>query len=364
MELQDKVVMVSTAPLISDGQRYTGVLLILRDNTRLVRLEQQVEESQQYRNMIGKSPKMQEIFRLIKDLAEAEATVLINGESGTGKELVASALHHASPRAKGPFLRVNCAALSENILESELFGHVKGAFTGAVKDRVGRFEAANGGTILLDEIGDVSPRLQSKLLRVLQEREFERVGDSRPVRTDVRVLAATNQNLETLIRSGEFRRDLYYRLNVVRIEIPPLRERRQDIPLLIEHYLRRFTKSMKRETEGVAPETMELFMSYPWPGNVRELENCMERAVILCHEPMILPKHLPRELLNYEVVPSPVSISGQAGVSGNGSDRDRVLSVLRQTDWNVAKSARLLGMARNTLYNKLKTMNIDRPDDL
>jgi transcriptional regulator with PAS, ATPase and Fis domain len=353
--------MMSSTPLVNHTGKFMGALMVLRDMTRLVRLEQQVEARQQYRDMIGHSPKMQDIFRLIQDLAETDATVLVYGESGTGKELVASALHHASPRSKGPFLKVNCAALSENILESELFGHVKGAFTGAVKDRIGRFEAADGGTILLDEIGDVSPRLQLRLLRVLQEREFERVGSSKSIKTNVRVIASTNRDLEDSIRRGEFRQDLYYRLNVVRIDIPPLRERLQDIPLLVDYCIRKFNRVNRREVAAVAPEVMDLFMQYQWPGNVRELENCMERAVIVCHDTTIQRQHLPRELFDLD----PGAASGFAfaagGKGGQVDERDRIIKILKQTDWNVAKSARLLGMARNTLYNKLKSLDIARP---
>ncbi len=356
----EKVLVINTMPLISERGSFAGAVLMIRDMTRLTRLERQIEDSQQYRNMIGKSAKMQDIFGLIRELAETDSTVLICGESGTGKELVAAALHHASPRAKGPFLRVNCAALSEDILESELFGHVKGAFTGAVKDRIGRFEAANGGTILLDEVGDISPRLQLRLLRVLQEREFERVGSSTPIRTNVRVIASSNQDLEQKIRTGEFRQDLYYRLNVVRIHLPPLRERRQDIPLLVEHFCHRFNSTIRREVTGVAPETVELLMNYPWPGNVRELENCIERAFIVCHDSLIMPRHLPPEILNQRAVGLSSSTSVDGG-SKDGSDRERIASVLVQTDWNVAKAARILGIARNTLYQRLKSLDIRRP---
>jgi len=349
--------------LIGEGGAFEGAVMMIRDVTRLTRLEKQIAETQQYRDIIGKSRKMQEIFILVRELAETDSTALIYGESGTGKELVAAALHHESHRAKGPFVKVNCAALSENILESELFGHVKGAFTGAVKDRAGRFEAADGGTILLDEIGDVSPRLQLRLLRVLQEREFERVGDSLPIRTNVRVIASTNQDLDRKIQLGEFRQDLYYRLNVVRIEIPPLRGRREDIPLLVDHFCRRFNRALKREITGCAPETMEVFMRYAWPGNVRELENCLERAFIVCHDSLILPRHLPQELQSFGV-----GRAFSADGSGNGdgaktSDRDRIISVLQQTDWNVAKAARILRMARNTLYQKMNALQIQRPPD-
>ncbi len=358
----EKILVINTMPLISERGSFAGAVLMIRDMTRLTRLERQLEDSQQYRNMIGKSAKMQDIFRLIRELAETDTTVLIVGESGTGKELVASALHHASPRAKGPFLRVNCAALSEDILESELFGHVKGAFTGAVKDRIGRFEAADNGTILLDEIGDISPRLQLRLLRVLQEREFERVGASTPIRTNVRVIASTNQDLERKIRAGEFRQDLYYRLNVVRIHIPPLRERKQDIPLLVDHFCRRFNRSIRREVTGVAPDSMEAILNYPWPGNVRELENCIERAFVVCHDSQIQPRHLPPEIIDRGVGPVGAAGASQDPNAAATSERERIIHVLKQTDWNVAKAARLLGIARNTLYQRLKSLNIDRPD--
>ncbi|MCC6142172.1 MAG: sigma 54-interacting transcriptional regulator [Candidatus Hydrogenedentes bacterium] len=359
-----RVLVCSTTPLLPDGGIEGGAVLLIRDVTRLTVLERQVEDHHQYHNMIGRSPRMQEIFGLIRNLAETDSTVLIEGESGTGKELVASALHYASNRSGGPFIKVNCAALSEDILESELFGHVKGAFTGALRDRVGRFEAADGGTILLDEIGDISPRLQLRLLRVLQEREFERVGDSIPIRTDVRVIASTTQDLVTKIQVGEFREDLYYRLNVVRIDIPPLRERREDIPLLVDHLCRRFNGAFKKEIMGVAPESMDIFMKYPWWGNIREMENCLERAFIVCHDTVILPRHLPPEVLNYESARRPADLSQQSTqLSGRNQnvERERVLDVLTQTDWNVAKTARILGVARNTLYQKIKGYNLRRP---
>lgn len=354
---ESKAFVASTSPLFDSHNDFAGAVLTLRDITRLTYLEEQLKESHQYRDIIGKSARMQEIFMLIRDLAGTDSTALIQGESGTGKELVAAALHYGSPRAKGPFIRVNCAALSENILESELFGHVKGAFTGAVKDREGRFEAADGGTILLDEIGDVSPRLQLRLLRVLQERTFERVGDTTPIKTDVRVIASTNQNLEQLIRQGEFRQDLFYRLNVVRIEIPPLRERKEDIPLLVDHFRRHFNRKLKREVAGVAPDAMAVLMQHRWPGNVRELENCLERAFIVCHEPEIQVRHLPPEIRE------PVQQTLTAVAAEGGDERGRIINVLKQTDWNIAKSARLLGIARNTLYQKMKAMDISRDKD-
>jgi PAS domain S-box-containing protein len=355
-----KVLDITVSPIKEIESGKNGAVVILRDITRLTRLEEQVLEGEGFLDVIGKSGQMKSIYQLITDLSETTSTVLINGESGTGKEVIASALHMSSNRSKKPFIKVNCAALSEDILESELFGHVKGAFTGAVQDRVGRFEAADGGSILLDEIGDISPRLQLRLLRVLQSGEFERVGDSKPRKVDVRVIAATNQDLQSKIQQGEFRQDLYYRLNVIRIEVPPLRERKEDIPLLIEYFCRKFDISMKKEIEGVAPDAMDKMMGYYWPGNVRELENCMERAFIVCHGTYIDVSHLPDELSN-DRVSSPQSKSPPVHYKEIVVDKSTILDILRKTDWNVAKSARALGMARNTLYQKMKTMEIQRP---
>jgi len=357
------MLIVSTTPLIAEGDIRTGAVLVVRDVTRLTVLEKQLERGKRGQRMVGKSRAMRQIFQLIDDVAQTDSTVLIYGESGTGKELVAEALHFKNHRANMPFIRVNCSALSEDILESELFGHVKGAFTGALKDRAGRFEAANGGTILLDEIGDISPRLQLRLLRVLQEREFERVGDSMPIQVDVRVIASTNQDLLEKIRAGEFREDLYYRLNVIRIELPPLRDRRDDIPVLVEHLCRRFNYAMKKEITGLSPEAMEIVMEYPWYGNIREMENCLEWAFIVCHDTQILPRHLPREILdhgshNYQGI----TLSGASRARG-AQAKERILEVLTRTDWNIAKSARILGIARNTLYQKMKQHDIARRPD-
>jgi PAS domain S-box-containing protein len=355
-----KVLLVSAVPLLDSAAGHAGAVLVARDVTRVSRLEKELEDRQQYRNIVGKSHRMREVFQLVENVAATDSTVLIYGESGTGKELVAAALHYGNPRAKGPFIKVNCAALSDDILESELFGHVKGAFTGAVRDRLGRFEAADGGTILLDEIGDISPRLQQRLLRVLQEREFERVGDTRPIRVDVRIIAATNRDLGAKMRSGEFREDLYYRLNVIRIELPPLREHKEDIPLLVDHFCRRYNATFKKDNVGLAPETMEIVTNYRWPGNVRELENCLERAFIVCHDPVILPKHLPPEL-NGTRQGEPTQDYADSGDGRAGADsKERILEVLHRTDWNMAKSARILGIARNTLYQRMKTHGISR----
>ena len=352
-----KVLRVSTTPLVDEG----GAVLVVRDTTRLSRLEEQLGETQGYHGIIGKSPKMQQLFDMIENVKDTDSTVLICGESGTGKEGIAAVIQRLSSRASGPYIRVNCAALSEEILESELFGHVKGAFTGAVKDRVGRFEAANGGTILLDEIGEVSLKVQLRLLRVLQEREFERVGDTKPIRTDVRVITTTNQDLTNKIQAGDFRQDLYYRLNVVRVVAPPLREKKEDIPLLVEHFRKHFNAVTNKDITGVTNETMEIFIAYPWMGNVRELENCMERAFVVCKDSEILPEHLPPEIATYGEGAAPRLARNSDAETRGTLDRELILEVLRQTDWNVAKSAKKLGVARNTLYLKMKTFDLTRP---
>lgn len=352
-----KVLVLNTAPLVDEG----GALLVVRDTTRLSRLEAQLEDSQGYEGIIGKSARMQQVFDMIDNVKDSDATVLICGESGTGKEIIAAAIQRLSSRSAGPYIKVNCAALSEDVLESELFGHVRGAFTGAVKDRVGRFEAADGGTILLDEIGDVSLKLQLRLLRVLQEREYERVGDTKTFRTDVRVIATTNHDLQEKIQNGEFIQDLYYRLNVVRIEAPPLREKPEDIPLLVEYFRKHFNALTNKEISGVAPETMEIFMRYPWTGNVRELENCMERAFVVCKDTEIVPEHLPPEISDVYSWPDQSADTPEHARDPHAMNRERILEVLSQTDWNIAKSAKKLGIARNTLYMKMKTFNLSRP---
>lgn len=352
-----KTLMLTAAPLALNGDTDGGAVVLARDITRLTRLEERLEDGRAYRNIIGKSTRIREVFTLIEDLRETDSTVLIGGESGTGKELVAEAIHKASLRSEGPSVKINCAALPEEILESELFGHVKGAFTGAIRDRVGRFEAADGGTILLDEIGDVSPRLQLRLLRVLQEGEFERVGDSRSIKTDARVIASTNQDLKARIVSGEFREDLYYRLNVVRIDMPPLRERRDDIPLLVDHFCHHYNSVMHKEVVGFSPEAMEELVAYSWPGNVRELENVIERALVVCREPQIQVQHLPSEVSSKRTT----TFVGNVHSGKEGDWKDLILQTLSETDWNVAKSARKLGVARNTLYQRMRSLGVSRP---
>ena len=343
-----RVLSVSTYPLTSRQGRFLGAVLVARDETRLADLEQDLGERRRFHDIVGRSRAMQDVYSLIESLADVDTTVLITGESGTGKELVAEALHHQGERSAGPLVKVNCAALPENLLESELFGHVKGAFTGAASDRKGRFQRADGGTILLDEIGDISPRVQVSLLRVLEEKEVERVGDSRPIRVDVRVTASTNRNLAERVARGEFREDLYYRLKVVEISMPPLRERSEDIPLLIEHLVGKLNRKLKREIRGVSSDVEALCMEYAWPGNVRELQHALEHAFIRCRQDTIRMEHLPSQL-------RAVGRSAPAArlLPKESVDAQTIRQVLRQTDWNKAKAARLLGIDRRTMYRKI-----------
>ena len=330
---------------------FAGVILVVRDETRLATLEQDLRERQQFHNIIGKSEKMQVIYSLVDNLVNVETTVLITGETGTGKELIAEALHYKGRRCHKPLVKVNCSALSENLLESELFGHVKGAFSGAVQDRIGRFQRANGGTIFLDEIGDVSPRTQLQLLRVVQEKEFERVGDSTPIKVDVRIVAATNQRLHEKVRRGDFREDLYYRLKVIEIIMPPLRERKEDIPLLLNHFLNKFNKKLNKEIVAVSADVQKILMDYFWPGNVRELEHTLEHAFIICRQNTITIDCLPLALKDF--LGTKMYASGDSG----GESRT-ILQALEKTSWNKARAARLLGMSRRTIYRKIKEFKI------
>ncbi len=342
------------------------LLLTMRDVTHLHRLQQIVEERYQYRNIIGHSSRMQEVFQLLEDLSNSLSTVLITGDSGTGKELVASALHYGSKRSEGPFVKVNCSALSETLLESELFGHIKGAFTGATRDKAGLFQVARGGTIFLDEIGDISPKMQVSLLRVLQEGEFQRVGDTKTLKTDARIIAATNRNLKKKIQDETFREDLYYRLNVVAIELPPLRERREDIPLLVEHYMLHFNRQMQRSIKGIDDDALELLMQHDWPGNIRELQNILERAYIVCRSDMLRIAHFPAELRAEPLLRG--TTGHDIGRRAAGPDPDElddeaayILEILEACVWNVSEAARRLDISRQALHKKMKKYNLQRP---
>lgn len=329
-------------------------------------LRKRIQEYSRRPSIIGKSAAMQEIFRLINVVAESDATVLIRGESGTGKELVAREIHYKSPRANMPLVTVNCAAIPEELLESELFGHVKGAFTGATSTRIGKFEYANGGTIFLDEIGDMSPRLQAKILRIIEEREFEPVGSVKTVKVDVRILAATNKDLEQALQRGEFREDLYYRLNVVPIRLPPLRERVEDIPYLIRHFISIYNKKAGGAVEGFTPQAIEILQKYHWPGNVRELENLVEQMIIIHQKGMIDVDDLP---LQYR--PKEESIKGfdlEALQLGHTINLNQVMSTiesnlikraLKRAGGVKSKAAELLGIKRTTLIQKMRKYNIN-----
>jgi two-component system response regulator HydG len=305
--------------------------------------------------IIGKSQSMRDLFAMINMVAPTEATVLITGESGTGKELVARAVHAGSPRAQGPLVAVNCAALSETLLESELFGHEKGAFTGAERRREGRFMAADKGSIFLDEIGEIAQTIQAKLLRVIQEREIQRVGGDRPVGVDVRILAATNRDLKKEVEAGRFREDLYYRLNVVTLTVPPLRDRPEDVPLLAQHFLTRFAEKNRKRIKAFTPAAMEALVRGAWPGNVRELENAVERAVILSVGEYITERELPQLVENQkEASASSDNLTALAGMPLGDVEREVILATLREVGGNKSEAARVLGITRATLHKKLK----------
>lgn len=336
---------------------------ILRDLEEKAYLRAEAGGRFQPENMVGSSPAMKRVIDMIVRVAPSNATVLVYGESGTGKELVARAIHSRSPRARMPFVAVNCASIPEGLLESELFGHTKGAFTGAVGDKEGKFERAKGGIIFLDEIGDMSLALQAKMLRVLQDKTFERVGGRKPITVDVRVIAATNKDLAKEIQAGRFREDLYYRLNVLAIEVPPLRERREDIPDLVRFFVRlHAVESKKTAMKGVTPETMDLLVSYHYPGNIRELSNMIERAVTLTESEMIGADLLPPELSGRAPNRQTDSRSPTPFKEYKEStERAYLVELLRQTSGNISRAADLSGIERNNLKDKLKKHNVEIP---
>lgn len=347
-----QIVLLTSTPLNSNGIKFSGAVLVIRNITKLTTLEKELKERHRFHKIIGKSHGMQKVYSLLENLSDMDTTVLITGETGTGKELIANAIHYNSLRREKPFVKINCSALSENLLESELFGHVKGSFTGAVKDKKGRFELAHQGTLFLDEIGDISTLVQLKLLRVLQEREFERVGDSTTIKTDVRVLAATNCNLKEKVRLGEFREDLYYRIKVVDIPLPSLKDRREDIPILANHFLDLFNTRFKNQIAGFSNDVINGFMNYSWPGNIRELEHAIEHGFVLCREDTMLFDHLPVEIKKYFKDQKPIRSEK------NLVTKETIIDALAKTDWNKAKAARLLGMGRRTIYRKIEEFNI------
>jgi two-component system, NtrC family, response regulator PilR len=368
-----------TKPFVLDElhiilERAIGVSRLHREN---LMLKMQLKKKYNFKGLIGDSPRMQKVYEMIEKIADTDSTVMITGESGTGKELVAKTIHFNSSRSQGPFVPLNCAAIPKDLLESELFGHEKGAFTGAMSTRIGRFELAHNGTLFLDEIGELDPSLQVKLLRVLQEREFERVGGVKTIKVDVRILAATNKDIEKATKEGKFREDLFYRLNVIPLQLPPLRKRIEDFPLLIEHFVHELSKRRKREPLKFSQEVMDCLMKYTWPGNVRELENLIERLTILSSGNVVAVSDLPEKIHQFttpdiENSVHPPEVSEQReGYSAlpaygldlnthiNNIERNLILKALEKTGGVRSRAAGLLGLNRTTLIEKMKKMGIE-----
>ncbi|MDY6790058.1 MAG: sigma 54-interacting transcriptional regulator [Thermodesulfobacteriota bacterium] len=364
----DVPVIKNASAVRDEGGRIIGVVETVTDLTELNKARKKAEEAvlrlgeiHRLDNIIGKSQAMRKVFTAIKAAASSDATILVHGESGTGKELVAGAIHYNSERKDKPLITVNCSALSESLLESELFGHVKGAYTGAMRDRLGRFEEAQGGTIFLDEIGELSPFIQVKLLRVLQQREIERVGESRKRKVDIRVITATHQDLYSRIRQGYFREDLYYRIKVFPIYLPPVRERKEDLPLLISHFIKAQNRKTGKKIQGATPGALRILMDYPWPGNVREIENAIEHAFVLCTGERINPFDLPVEIRQSQYSVSTAAIPER--LSSNSVPRKKLskqalLTLLEECDWNKAEVGRRAGLSRTAIWKYMKKWEI------
>ena len=365
---------ISTAVLRNEKGEIVGGVETFRDLSAVEELKREISKRYTFEDIISKNHEIQKIFQILPDIAESDATVLIQGPSGSGKELFAKAIHNLSPRRHGPYVVVNCGALPDTLLESELFGYVKGAFTDAKRDKPGRFALAQGGTIFLDEIGDISPAMQVKLLRVLQEKEFEPLGAVRPVKADVRVICATNKDLAQLVEEGKFREDLFYRINVIKIELPPLSKRREDIPLLIDHFINRLNAKSRKNIVGVSEEVLQILMKYEFPGNVRELENMILRAMLLSPVDVIDVKDLKptaavsREpsfeeaIRNFVIEVFTVEQKEKNNLYDlvvRSAERILISEVLRYCNYNQVKAARVLGIHRNTLRRKIKELNIE-----
>ncbi|MBW1722698.1 MAG: sigma-54-dependent Fis family transcriptional regulator [Deltaproteobacteria bacterium] len=316
-------------------------------------LRDRIEEMTRFDNIIGQSPKMEEIFRLIPEVAQSNSSILIVGETGTGKELIAKAIHAKSPRANGPFVAINCGALPDTLLESELFGYRKGAFTGAVSGRKGYLDIVSGGTLFLDEIGEISPKMQVDLLRVLEEKKITRIGDRHPIDVDFRLISATRRNLEKAVAQGNFREDFYYRINVIMIRVPPLRERKEDIPLLVQHFLQKYSRETAKRVDHIDREAMEILKRYDWPGNVRELENAIERAVVLSKS-----RTLGSESFSFLAAPQPLEVKRR---SLREVERRYIEKVLEECGWNVTRAAEVLDINRVTLHKMIKRYGLQRP---
>ncbi len=360
------IYVLKSATVLHDKEgKTTGAVETITDVTEMVKQEEKIQslKSSLYHQpglfgIMGCSEPIRKLLELIRNVARSDAPVLIYGESGVGKELVARAIHESGARAEGSFIKVNCASLNENLLESELFGHVRGAFTGAARTRIGRFEAASGGSIFLDEIGDVSPAIQVKLLRVLESREIERVGDHRPIPVDAKIITATNRDLEDLVSRGLFRADLFYRINVVPIHVPPLRERKEDIPILAQGFIEKIAGRSGKRIDGMTCEALELMMSYDWPGNVRELRNAIEYAFVLCNAPLIGRENLaPRIMLEgarNQTICSDSKVARNDGSPLFISEKERLIEALRSTGGNQTEAAKLLGISRIAVWKRMK----------
>ena len=356
-------VSVSASILHDDEGNVIGAVETFRDISQIQWLTTQLQERYHFENIIGKSSAMLEIYDLIETVSQNDINILIQGETGTGKGLVAKAIHYHSHRADKPFITVNCAALPETLLESELFGHVKGSFTSAIADKPGRFELANGGTIFLDEIGEIPSAIQAKLLRVTDDKEFERVGGTKTIKVDVRIVAATNRDLRDEVKQRQFRQDLFYRLNVFTITIPPLRERHEDIPLLIQYFIEKYNEEFTKEIEGIAQHAMALMLGYDWSGNVRELENAIEHAFVHCRSKLIMPEHLPeaiRKTSSYAGISAPLEPTSSENPLED-AEKTVILRVLEETRWNIGKTAQILKLSRPTLWRKMKKYEISKP---
>jgi two-component system response regulator HydG len=343
--------------VIGAVETLTDISDLVRQREEILALRKTLDLTDHYFGILGKSPPMQQLFEMIESVSKSDAPVIIHGQSGTGKEMVARAIHWAGPRESRPFIKVNCAALNENLLESELFGHVKGAYTGADRSRAGRFEAAHGGSIFLDEIGDIPPSTQVKLLRVLEEKEIERVGDQTPIAVDVRVITATNKNLEELIAAGRFREDLFFRISVFPLTIPPLKDRPEDIPLIIQHFIAQHRQKSGKTITGISPDAVARLSVYAWPGNVRELRNAIEYALVLCPDGEIGVQHLPPKIVSENICPPPPE---PAGVY----EREQLVRALRQAGGNQSAAARLLGVSRVTVWKRMKKHRVDLTRDV
>lgn len=357
------VTVIKNASILRDeNQEIIGAVETLKDMSQIVRQQEEILSLRRslhlgegYQGIVGKSAVMQAMFELIENVALTEAPVLISGESGTGKELVARAIHDSSSRRDKSFIKVNCAALNENLLESELFGHAKGSFTGAQRDRIGRFEAAHGGTIFLDEVGDIPLATQVKLLRVLEEKEIERVGEHASIKVDVRIVSATHRDLDAMVREGRFREDLFFRINVFPMQCPALRKRSEDIPVIVQHFIRENAKKTGKKIIGLTPLAMEKLVQYSWPGNVRELRNTIEYAFVLCASGGIDTQHLPPKLL----MNTPVCEMPSEEIPSANHEKEDLIDILRRTNGNQSETARIMGVSRVTIWKRIKRLGID-----